>query len=89
MNTKSETKEKDNKVGAKVLNGVVVSSKMKDTAVVEVVRYVKHPKYKKYYKVNKRYKAHDVGNKAEVGQKVGIRSVRPISKDKHFVIVHS
>jgi ribosomal protein S17 len=31
----------------KTLQGVVVSDKMKDTVVVRVTRYVKHPKYKK------------------------------------------
>lgn len=75
------------KVGGKVLSGVVTSDKMKDTVVVKVVRFVKHPKYKKYYKIAKKYKAHDVGNTAKIGDKVSIKETRPISKDKHFIII--
>lgn len=82
--TQKNTVESKN---GRVLSGVVVSDKMKDTVVVEVVRFVKHPKYKKYYKRNKRYKAHDLGNTKKLGDKVEIRESRPISKTKHFVIV--
>ncbi len=72
----------------KILNGVVVSDKMKDTCVVLVTRFVKHKKYKKYYKVGKKYKVHDVGNTKKVGDKVEIKECRPISKDKHFVVLN-
>ena len=48
----STIKGKSNK---KTLRGIVVSDKMKDTVVVEVSRYVKHPKYKKYQKKMKKY----------------------------------
>ena len=71
----------------KVLRGVVTSDKMKDTVVVEVTRFVKHPKYKKYYKINKKYKVHDEGNTKKIGDKVEIISCRPISKDKHFKVI--
>lgn len=77
----------ESKKTKKILNGVVVSDKMKDTCVVSVVRFVKHKKYKKYYKESKKYKAHDVGNTKKVGDKVEIIECRPISKDKHFMIV--
>jgi small subunit ribosomal protein S17 len=73
----------------KTLNGVVVSDKMKDTCVVLVERYVKHPKYQKYLNLRKRFKAHDAGNTQKVGDKVTIRETRPISKDKHFEVVKS
>jgi len=69
------------------MSGVVVSDKMKDTAVVSVGRFIKHPKYGKYYKTSKKYKAHDVGNTKKIGEKVIIEECRPISKDKHFRIV--
>lgn len=71
----------------KRFTGVVVSARMKDTAVVEVSRYIKHPKYGKYLTRSKRFKAHDAGNKHAVGEKVTIEECRPISKDKHFRIV--
>lgn len=73
----------------KTLKGVVVSDKMKDTVVVSVVRFVIHPKYKKYHKVSKKYKAHDAGNTKKVGDKVEIKECKPISKDKHFIVVNS
>lgn len=79
-------KEEVNKKG-KVLSGVVVSDKMKDTVVVLVERYEKHPKYQKFIKRGKNFKAHDAGNTKKIGDKVDIRECAPISKDKHFVVV--
>lgn len=60
---------------------------MKDTVTVVVNRYVKHPKYKKYVQRTKKYLAHDAGNTRKVGDRVVIRSTRPISKRKHFIVV--
>jgi small subunit ribosomal protein S17 len=71
----------------KLLRGIVVKTAMKDTATVEVSRYVKHPKYKKYLRRAKKYLVHDPGNTAVVGQTVEIRETRPISKRKHFILV--
>ncbi len=71
----------------KFFEGVVVKTAMKDTATVEVERYVKHPKYKKYLRRSKKFLAHDPGNTAQVGDKVVIRETRPISKRKRFIIV--
>lgn len=73
--------------GGKFLEGVVIKRAMKDTATVQVERYVKHPKYKKYQRLSKKFLVHDPGNTAEVGDKVTIRETRPISKRKRFVIV--
>ncbi|MBT3282800.1 30S ribosomal protein S17 [bacterium] len=83
-NTTPETQVKKQKT----LNGVVVSDKMTDTAVVAVERYVKHPKYGKFIKRLKKYKAHDKGNQHEIGDKVTIEQTRPISKDKTFKIIN-
>ncbi|MDB5254433.1 MAG: ribosomal protein small subunit ribosomal protein [Parcubacteria group bacterium] len=71
----------------KVFQGTVVSDKMKDTVVVLVERYEKHPKYGKFIKHKKKFKAHDAGNTKKIGDKVEIIETRPISKDKHFMIV--
>lgn len=71
----------------KVLTGTVVSDKMKDTIVVSVERYEKHPKYGKYIKHRKKFKAHDAGNTKKVGERVEILETKPISKDKHFTVV--
>ena len=71
----------------KVLSGTVVSNKMKDTVVVLVERYEKHPKYDKFIKYKKKFKAHDLGNTKNIGDKIDIIETKPISKDKHFMVV--
>lgn len=71
----------------RTLKGIVTSDKMKDTVVVRVERYVKHPKYQKYIHIHKKFKAHDAGNTKKVGDVVMIEEVAPISKDKHFKVV--
>lgn len=82
------TSQKNNKsAGGKVLHGKVVSSKMRDTVVVAVDRFIKHPKYDKFYKTTKRFKVHDAGNTKKMGDAVDIIECNPISKDKHFKIV--
>lgn len=73
----------------KILRGVVVSDKMKDTAVVEVERFEKHPKYQKFITYRKKYKAHDPGNAHKAGEKVTVEECRPLSKDKHYRIVET
>ena len=71
----------------KTLAGVVTSDKMKDTAVVVVERFVKMPKYGKYVEHRKKYKVHDIGNTAKIGDKVTIEETRPISRHKNFKLV--
>ncbi len=71
----------------RVLRGTVVATKMQDTCTVAVERYIKHPKYKKYLRRTKKYLVHDAGNTAQVGDKVEITEVRPISKRKHFSLI--
>lgn len=78
--------EKTKLTKPKVLTGTVVSDKMKDTIVVSVESYSKHPKYGKFIKSTKKFKAHDAGNTKKVGEKVEIVESRPISKDKHFIV---
>ncbi len=73
----------------KTFEGVVVKSAMKDTATVQVERYVKHPKYQKFMRLSKKFLVHDVGNTAQIGDKVTIRETRPISKRKRFIIVRA
>lgn len=87
MNTTTTQKNIETAGKKKVLSGVVVSDKMKDTIVVLVERYVKHPKYQKFLNLRKKYKAHDAGNTKKIGDKVDIEETRPISKDKHFRVL--
>jgi len=68
------------------LEGTVVSNKMAKTIVVSVKRFVKHPKYGKYITSAKKYKAHYEGDTLGLGSKVLISPIKPISKDKHYVV---
>jgi small subunit ribosomal protein S17 len=74
---------------AKTLSGTVVSDKMKDTVVVLVERCEKHPRYGKFIRKRKKFKAHDAGNTAKIGDKVQIIETRPISKEKSFKLLIS
>lgn len=71
----------------KQLTGVVVSTKMKDTVVVLVKSYIKHPKYEKFISSSKRFMAHDAGNTKTVGDKVTIEETAPISRRKRFKLI--
>lgn len=79
---------KKNKIGNKRhLRGIVSSDKMDKTVVVTVTRVKKHPKYHKYHKVSRKFKVHDSENQYKVGDEVIIEETRPISKDKHWLVV--
>lgn len=71
----------------KTLSGIVMSDKMKDTIVVSVDSFEKHPKYVKYMRKSKRFKADDKGNTAKIGDKVIIEECRPISRSKTFRLI--
>lgn len=62
--------------------GVVVSTGMDKTIVVEYVARVPHPRFKKIVKRTKKFYAHDEEGKAAVGDKVRITETKPISKLK-------
>ena len=76
-----------NKQNRQSFNGVVVSNKMKDTVIVSVERYEKHPKYHKYMTKRTKLMAHDAGNTKQIGDKVTIEACRPLSKNKAFRII--
>lgn len=71
----------------KELVGRVVSDKMLKTLVVEVERLVRHRTYEQVMRSRTRFKVHDPAGGAHVGDRVRIRECRPISKDKHWVLV--
>lgn len=71
----------------KVKEGVVVSTKMNKTAVVNVERTIPHPRYKKVIKRAKKYYAHNEKPDLKEGQRVRIEETRPLSKLKRWVIV--
>jgi len=67
--------------------GTVISNKMEKTVVVEVERRFPHPRYKKVITRHKKYKAHNENLKLNIGDQVMIEETRPISKDKHFIVI--
>ena len=64
--------------------GIVVSTKMDKTIVVEYVARVPHPKFKKIVKKTKKFYAHDEKGEAAIGDKVRIEETRPMSKLKRW-----
>ncbi|QMV19149.1 30S ribosomal protein S17 [Granulicella sp. 5B5] len=64
--------------------GLVVSTKMDKTIVVEIEMRKAHPKYKRVLKSNKKFYAHDEQNSARMGDMVRIRETRPLSKLKRW-----
>ncbi len=71
----------------KIREGVVTSSAMEKTVVVEVQRLVRHPLYKRVVRVSERHKAHDESNECGVGDRVRIMETRPLSKTKRWRVV--
>ena len=68
------------------LIGKVTSSKMDKTVTVLVERRVTHPLYAKVVKRSKKYHAHDETNQYKEGDMVEIKSTRPVSKTKAWVV---
>jgi small subunit ribosomal protein S17 len=64
--------------------GMVSSTKMQKTIVVEVSRRVPHPVYKKIVKKRKKFYAHDEEGAARVGDVVRIVECRPLSRLKRW-----
>ena len=84
----SEQTETTTKPGLrKTRVGVVTSTKMDKTIVVEYVARVPHPKFKKIVKKSKKFYAHDENSTAKVGDKVRIVETRPLSKLKCWELV--
>ncbi|KUK13577.1 MAG: 30S ribosomal protein S17 [Synergistetes bacterium] len=71
----------------KELIGTVISDKMDKTVIVEVERLTLHPVYGKPVKKRSKFVAHDPENKCGIGDKVRIKSCRPISKTKRWKVV--
>lgn len=67
--------------------GVVSSTKMNKTIVVNVVRRLKHPKYGKFLQLTKKFYAHDEQNQCTPGDRVRIMETRPLSKLKRWRLV--
>ncbi len=67
--------------------GIVASNKMDKSISVVVERKLKHPLYGKYMKKSKKFLAHDEQNQCNIGDKVSIMEIRPLSKRKKWRLV--
>ena len=75
-------------VRGQLINGIVVSSRMDKTAIIqrEIKRFI--PKYERYEKRTHRYAVHNPScMNAQRGDLVRIMECRPLSKSKSFVII--
>ena len=71
----------------KVREGVVVSTSMDKTAVVEATDRVRQRRYAKTVQRTTKLFAHDESNDANVGDRVRIQETRPLSKKKRWRLV--
>jgi len=72
----------------KVRQGVVVSAAGEKTCVVKVEERKKHPLYGKMITRSTKFHAHDENNECGVGDVVEIMETRPLSKLKHWRLLH-
>ena len=78
--------EATTRAARKVREGLVISNKMNKTVVIAVVERVKHKKYDKFVLRTKKLYAHDETNDANVGDRVRVMEIRPMSKLKRWRI---
>lgn len=70
----------------KVLTGVVLSAKMKNTVIVGVDVIKRHPVYGKAVTHTRRLAVHVETVVPKEGDTVRIRETKPLSKTVHFVV---
>ncbi len=71
----------------KVREGIVTSTAMDKTIVVEIVDRVRHRRYAKTVQRTKRLHVHDEVNDAKPGDRVRVQETRPLSKLKRWRLV--
>ena len=64
-----------------------MATKMTKTVVVLVERKFRHAVYHKVIIRHKKFKAHNEKLNLQLGDLVKIEETKPISKDKHFVVI--
>lgn len=78
--------QNENKNKRKILTGVVVSTAMTKTVVVEVIYAKKHPLYGKAVKKRRHFACHNELSDITKGDVVAIREIKPMSKTKFFEV---
>ncbi len=81
----SSTEGRENR--RKVREGVVSSTKMDKTVVVDVIDRVRHRRYAKTVQRTTHFYAHDEANEVREGDRVRIQETRPMSKLKRWRVV--
>ena len=71
----------------KIREGIVVSDKMNKTKVVKVESLARHKRYGRVIKCATKFKVHDEQNQAKTGDKVRIMEIRPLSKEKRWLLL--
>ncbi len=71
----------------KVREGLVLSVKMQNTAVIGVVDRVRHPRYAKTVQRTKRLYAHNTDTELKPGDRVRLAETRPLSKLKRWRVI--
>jgi len=84
MSAEETQEDKKQRTERKVARGIVMSTKMDKTVVVQVNRKVRHPIYEKFVSKKTRLYAHDEQSEANVGDIVEIVQTRPLSKLKRW-----
>ena len=89
MKMKNETQPKTNiSLRGRVFTGVVTSSKMQKTAIVEWSRRSKINKYERHIQKRKRLDVHVPDHiQIQKGDMVRIQETRPLSKTKNFIVI--
>lgn len=83
--TEEQTKGKTRQY--REFEGTVISNTEEKTIHVEVKSKKLHSKYNKFFSVSKKFAVHDEKKEANVGDLVGFRECRPISKTKKWYLV--
>jgi small subunit ribosomal protein S17 len=68
----------------KIREGWVVSNRMDKTIVVAVERRFRHPRYEKIIRRTSKLYAHDDKNESQIGDRVKVMEIRPLSKLKRW-----
>lgn len=70
----------------RTITGMVISDTMDKTITVLWETRKRHPLYKKFVRRHKKVKAHDEKNEASVGDLVTVEEIRPVSKEKTWMV---
>ena len=87
MSTDTDNTEETRENPRKVREGVVASTSMNKTVVVVATDRVRHRRYNKTMQRDKRLYVHDENNDANVGDRVRVQEIRPMSKTKRWRLV--